>query len=60
MNYQEWNDVGIALKHENYDVSVWDESRYHKGECFKKWETFQGIGSPVTGATITQLAKENG
>ncbi|MGY3766822.1 AAA family ATPase [Vagococcus vulneris] len=65
LNYQEWTNVGMALKHENYDASVWDEwsrndSRYHDGECFKKWETFQGTGSPVTGATITQLAKENG
>lgn len=65
LSYQEWCNVGMALKHENYDASVWDEwsrndSRYHEGECFRKWETFQGTGSPVTGATITQLAKDNG
>lgn len=55
----------MGLKEEGYDASVWDDwsrndSRYHEGECFKKWNTFQGNGSPVTGATITQLAKENG
>lgn len=65
LNYQEWTNIGMALKHENYDASVWDEwsrndSRYREGECFKKWDTFQGTGSPVTGATITKLAKENG
>lgn len=65
LSYQEWTNVGMALKHENYDASVWDEwsrndSRYHDGECFRKWETFQGTGSPVTGATITQLAKDHG
>ena len=30
-------------------------------ECFKKWDTFnEEAGTIVTGATITQLAKENG
>ena len=65
LGYQEWINVGMALKHEGYDASDWDnwsraDSRYHEGECFKKWESFQGNASPVTGATITQLAKENG
>lgn len=65
LSYQEWTNVGMALKYENYDVTVWDEwsqndSRYHEGECSRKWESFQGTSSPITGATITQLAKENG
>ena len=25
LNYQEWTNVGMVLKHENYDASVWDE-----------------------------------
>lgn len=67
LNYQDWCNVGMALKHEGYDWPVWDEwsrrdwARYHPGECQKKWQTFRGGGdSPVTGATITQMAKENG
>lgn len=67
LNYQDWCNVGMALKHEGYDWPVWDEwsrrdwTRYHPGECQKKWQTFRGGGdSPVTGATITQMAKENG
>lgn len=65
LNYQEWVNVGMALKHEGYTSSNWDswsqkDSRYHTGECDKKWETFQGTGSLVTGATITQMAKDNG
>ena len=66
LNYQEWVNVGMALKHEGYTVNEWDEwsqrdpGRYHDGEVEKKWNTFQGTNSPVTGATITQLAKENG
>lgn len=66
LNYQEWVNVGMALKHEGYSVNDWDEwsrqdmGRYHEGEIEKKWNTFQGTNSPVTGATITQMAKDNG
>ncbi len=36
-SYQEWVNVGMALKEEGYTVSVWDEwskndCRYHNGE----------------------------
>lgn len=65
LDYQEWVNVGMALKHEGYTASDWDEwsmndSRYHAGECEKKWATFKGTGLPVTGATITQMAKDRG
>jgi RecA-family ATPase len=66
LGYQEWVNVGMALKYEGYTASDWDNwsrrdsPRYHPGECFKKWTTFEGSGTPVTGATITQLAKDNG
>ena len=66
LSYQEWTNVGMALKHEGYTALDWDKwsqrdsGRYHSGECFKKWDSFQGNGTPVTGATITQLAKDNG
>ncbi|MBL1228742.1 AAA family ATPase [Enterococcus sp. BWB1-3] len=63
--YGEWLNVGMALKQEGYTAEDWDvwsqsDGRYRPGECLKKWETFKGTGLPVTGATITQLAKENG
>ena len=37
-DYQEWVNVGMALKHEGYSVNDWDswsrsDSRYHSGEC---------------------------
>lgn len=66
LSYQEWTGVGMALKLEGYSCDVWDEwsrgdyARYHSGECFKKWESFQGSASPVTGGTIVQMAKERG
>lgn len=67
LSYQEWVNVGMALKHEGYTAADWDLwsqqdfKRYKKFECFTKWETFNGnsVGM-VTGATITQMAKDNG
>ncbi|MFR8828031.1 MAG: PriCT-2 domain-containing protein [Dialister invisus] len=65
-SYKEWIDVGMALCHEGYSVDVWDEwsrkdpERYHEGECHKKWQSFKGNPNPVTGATLTQMAKEYG
>lgn len=56
----------MALKEEGYTASDWDSwsardnSRYHKGECFKKWTTFMGTTNPVTGATIVEMAKQGG
>lgn len=66
LNYQEWINVGMGLKQEGYPISVWDEwsrrdyGRYHAGECEKKWNTFHGNSSPVTGGTIVQMAMEHG
>ena len=65
LNYQEWMNVGMALQHEGCTCDVWDnwsrnDDRYHPGECARKWNTFHGSGTPITGATIVQLAKERG
>ena len=65
LDYQTWVNVGMALKQEGYPCDVWDswsrpDSRYHSGECARKWESFGGNPNPVTGATIVQLAKERG
>ena len=66
LDYQEWVNVGMALKHEGYSASDWDEwsrrdfARYHEGECFKKWNSFHGSSDPVTGGTVVQMAMEHG
>ena len=66
LSYQDWINVGMALKHEGYTAADWDswsqtDSRYKKFECFKKWDTFnEEAGSIVTGATIVQMAKDRG
>ena len=64
--YQDWVNVGMALKHEGFSAADWDAwsrrdtGRYHAGECARKWETFRGNGNLVTGGTIVQMARENG
>lgn len=66
LEYQEWVNVGMALKQEGYAAADWDawsqrdSHRYHKGECERKWNTFRGNASPVTGGTLVQMAMEAG
>lgn len=66
LDYQEWLQVGMALKEEGYSVSDWeswsrrDAARYRKGECARKWNGFNGAGTPVTGGTIVQMAMDRG
>lgn len=65
LDYQEWINVGMALKHEGFSADVWDDwskadRRYKPGECYRKWNTFTGTSSPVTGGTIYQLAVDTG
>ncbi len=61
----EWIAVGMALKEEGFPCSVWEDwsrndSRYHRGECEKKWAGFNGSGKPVKGGTIVQMAQARG
>ncbi len=66
LSYTEWLNVGMALKYEGLSCDIWDEwsrsdaARWHAGDCQKKWATFNGSGTPVTGGTIYQLAIEGG
>lgn len=66
LDYQSWVNVGMALKEEGYSVSDWeawsraDAGRYHPGECARKWGSFNGAASPVTGGTLVQMARDQG
>lgn len=66
LSYQEWCNVGMALKHEGYSADDWDswssaDSRYKKGECFTKWNSFnEEAGAIVTGGTVFEYAKRGG
>ena len=65
-NYQEWVNVGMALKEEGHSWQDWengsrqDARRYHTGECQKKWRSFTGSAQPVTGGTIYHMAVQHG
>ena len=65
LTYQEWIDVGMALKAEGLPCSVWDDwskrdiKRYRADGpdgCFAKWETFHGKGK--NGGTIVFYAEK--
>ncbi|MDO4548206.1 MAG: AAA family ATPase [Clostridia bacterium] len=66
LDYQQWVNVGMALKGEGYPASMWedwsrrDPGRYHPGECVKKWGSFNGAMNPVTAGTVVQLARDQG
>ena len=66
LDYQEWLNVGMALKDAGIPCSVWDDwsrrdaARYHSGDCEKKWRTFNGSAAPVTPGTLFHYAKEQG
>ena len=62
-SYDEWLKVGMALKHEGADCSVWDSwssrgYKYKAGECAKKWRSFNR--HDVTGGTLYHIALEYG
>lgn len=66
LDYSEWLSVGMVLKQEGFDCSVWedwsrkDPARYHSGECESKWKGFNGSSTPVTGGTLYQMALQFG
>ncbi|MCD8132420.1 MAG: AAA family ATPase [Clostridiales bacterium] len=64
-SYDEWRQVGMALKEAGFSCDTWDnwsrnDSRYHFGECQKKWESFRGSSNPLTAATVIQMAQGRG
>ncbi|MHB1324018.1 MAG: PriCT-2 domain-containing protein, partial [Coriobacteriia bacterium] len=65
-SYEEWVQVGMALKDAGRSAGDWeawsrrDAARYHAGECEKKWTSFRGSATPVTGGTIVAIARAHG
>lgn len=65
LSYTDWVSIGMALKHEGFPCSVWEEwsrndPRFKNGECEKKWNSFSSDGNPVTGGTIVMIANRYG
>ena len=67
-DYQDWLEVGMALKHEGFDYNdwiVWSQSsaKYdnHNDEYLQRWEGFNASNaSQVTWGSIVQFASDNG
>ena len=66
LTYEEWVTVGMGLKEAGFPVTAWEQwssrdgSRYHKGECARKWESFRGNPKPITENSIFDLARNHG
>lgn len=63
LTYEEWLNVGMALKDEGLTCDLWDDwsrsdTRYENGVCAKKWDTFSGSGVGV--GTIFHYAETHG
>lgn len=63
LTYEEWLNVGMALKDEGLPCDLWDDwsrsdTRYENGICSKKWDSFEGSGVGV--GTIFHYAETYG
>jgi len=63
LSYQDWLNIGMAIKCEGLPCSLWDEwsrrdPQRYDGGCWKKWESLNGSG--ITGNTLFHMAIENG
>lgn len=67
LDYGEWCQIGMALKHEGLPLSCWDawsaqdDARYHPGECARKWQGFDSDPfRRVAAGTLYYIAKRFG
>ena len=63
LTYQEWLNVGMAIKAEGLPCSLWDswsrrDPQRYDGGCWKKWETLNGSG--ITVNTLFKMAIDGG
>ena len=64
LSYQEWLNVGMAIKTAGCQCFLWDEwskrdpKRYDDGGCWKKWKTLNSSG--ITEKTLFKMAIEGG
>lgn len=63
-DYQEWYQIGMAIKDAGGTCDIWDDwsrrdiGRYHQGECYAKWNSFNDSG--ITANTLFKMARNNG
>lgn len=63
LTYEEWLNVGMALKDEGLTCDLWDDwsrsdTRHRDNDCYSRWDGF--VGSGVTVATIYHYAETYG
>lgn len=65
--YQEFVEIGMALKHEGLPFEAWDswaarDAARYKGTLRRKWDGFGdgNAASPVTAGTLVQYARDRG
>lgn len=61
--YEKWVSVGMALKNEGFDCSLWEswsrtQPEFKEGECELKWQGFNRSGYGI--GTLYQYAVEGG
>lgn len=68
LEYSEFVEIGMALKHEGLPFEAWDawaarDAARYKGTLRRKWDGFSdanAAGAPVTGGTLVQAARDRG
>lgn len=65
LEYDQWLQVGSAIKHEGGTVEVWDnwskaDRRYRPNDCVRRWNNLSKGAAPVTVATVVKLCQDNG
>lgn len=65
LQYDEWLQIGSAIKHEGGDVSIWDswsrsDKRYRPNDCLSRWDGLDKGRDSVTVATVVKLCKDHG
>lgn len=64
-NYDDWLNVGIALKNSGASCDDWDRwsrssDKYQAGLCREKWDSFNGDGSLTVGSLIHWYEADTG
>lgn len=64
MSYEDWVRVGMALRHDGHDLSLWDQwsqggEKYRAGDCARRWEGFRDFGDVNIG-TLRHMAWDAG
>ena len=65
LQYDEWLQIGSAIKHEGGDVSIWDQwsrsdRRYRPNDCSARWDGLDKGQAAVTVATVVKICKDHG